>query len=70
MKNKNNSSVFFDLVFSIIVPALILTKGTEYFTMLTPIQLFVFALSFPIIYGLYDFINSKHFNEFFNFWSR
>lgn len=62
MKDKNNSSVFFDLIFSIIIPAFILTKGKNYLTMLTPVELFIFALSFPILYGLYDFISSKNFN--------
>lgn len=55
-------SVLLDLVFSIAIPSFILSKGVDYFPNFDPILIFCIALSFPILYGLYDFFTSKNFN--------
>lgn len=61
-KKSQNNNLFLDLIFSILVPSLLLTKGANYFPNLSAIELFLLALSIPILYGIYDFITNKHFN--------
>ncbi len=61
-KKSQNNNIFLDLIFSILIPSLLLTRGADYFPNLTAIELFLVALSIPILYGFYDFITNKHFN--------
>ena len=59
---QNPKRVFLDLIFSIIIPSFILTRGEDYFTSLDPVTLFLIALAFPTGYGLYDLIAKKYIN--------
>ena len=59
---QNPKRVFLDLIFSIIIPSFILTRGEDYFTSLDPVTLFFIALAFPTGYGLYDLIAKKYIN--------
>lgn len=59
---QNPKRVFLDLIFSIIIPSFLLTRGEDYFTSLDPVTLFFIALAFPTGYGLYDLIAKKYIN--------
>ncbi len=48
-----------NLLFNIVIPVLILNKGSNY---LSPIIALLLALSFPLIYGLIDFLQKKKTN--------
>ncbi len=62
-KTEKKENFLLNLVLNIIVPTIILTRfsGEEHFG---PKLGIVVALSFPIIYGLYDFIQQKKVNFF------
>jgi uncharacterized integral membrane protein len=62
-KNNQSENLLLNLAFNIIIPTLILTKlsGDEYLG--TRIAIVV-ALSFPVIYGLKDFVTLRRFNFF------
>lgn len=62
-KNNQSESLLLNLAFNIIIPTLILTKlsGDEYLG--TRIAIVV-ALSFPVIYGLKDFVILRRLNFF------
>ncbi len=62
-KNNQSESLLLNLAFNIIIPTLILTKlsGDEYLG--TRIAIVV-ALSFPVVYGLKDFVTLRRFNFF------
>lgn len=60
-QTKRPSNTFFELIYNIAIPSVILMKlsGDDY---LGPVSALVFALLFPIGYGLYDFIKNKSMN--------
>jgi hypothetical protein len=62
-KSGQNENLLLNLAFNIIIPTLVLTKlsGDEYLGTTLAI---VVALSFPVIYGLKDFITLKKINFF------
>ena len=57
------SNTFWELIFNIVIPSLILMKlsGEEY---LGTVNSLVIALIFPIAYGIYDFVQSRSLNFF------
>ena len=61
MANKKKPGAFYNIIFNIVIPVLIMTKYSkpEY---LGPIYGLVIALVFPIGYGLWEFIISKDVN--------
>ena len=61
-KPKQNN-LLLEILFNIAIPSIILMKlsAEEY---LGTVNALIFALIFPIIYGLYDFIKNKSFNFF------
>ena len=60
MKKKNNNQLF-NILFNIVIPILILTKFSkeEY---LGPVYGLLIALSFPLVYGLFELIVQKQKN--------
>jgi intracellular septation protein A len=56
----DSSQGFANIFFSVIIPVLILNKGTKYG--LTPVLALVVALAFPLIFGLYSLIKEKKMN--------
>ena len=56
----DSSQGFANIFFSVIIPVLILNKGTKYG--LTPIHALMVALAFPLIFGLYSLIKEKKMN--------
>lgn len=50
---------FLNLAFNIIIPVVILNKLTKYFGDNGPLIALLVALSFPIFYGVYDYIKRK-----------
>ena len=64
MKEKQENT-FLNLILNIILPNLILIKGGDYWPESSPIWANVaLALSFPLSYGVYDFITRKKYNFF------
>lgn len=55
------SNPFLELVFNLALPAILLSKLGE-MTSLTPVPVLVISLSFPLLYGLYDFYKQKKLN--------
>ena len=60
-ETKKQENSFFNLLFNVIVPSFILIKGSGE-NYLGPFWGLIVALSFPITYGIYDFIVRKDFN--------
>lgn len=58
---KDKENPFISLLFNIILPALILSKLSSE-TRLGPFWGFIVALSFPIVYGAYDFVKRNKTN--------
>jgi len=58
---KKKDPVLFNLLFNIIIPALVMMKGQKWFH-LSPKSALVISLAFPLIYGLYDFKKKKKWN--------
>ncbi len=56
----DSSQGFANIFFSVLIPVLILNKGSKYG--LTPIQSLVIALTFPLMFGLYSLIKEKKMN--------
>jgi hypothetical protein len=58
---KRPNNTFLELIFNIVIPSVILMKlsGGEY---LGSVNALIVALSFPLGYGLYDFIKNKSMN--------
>jgi len=59
-KHNHSENSFSNILFNIIVPVLILNKGTKFG--LTPIQALLIALSFPLGFGLYSLLKEKKVN--------
>lgn len=60
-KKSSNSNVFYELIFNVLLPSLILTKLSDP-ERLGQMNAFLLAMAFPIIYGIYDFIKKKNIN--------
>ncbi|MEM8550649.1 MAG: MFS transporter, partial [Verrucomicrobiota bacterium] len=45
---------WFNLIFNLAAPILLLTKGADWLPFLTPAQVLIIALLFPIGYFIYD----------------
>lgn len=58
---QNPRRIFLDLIFSILIPSFLLTKGENYIAV-EPVTLFLIALFFPTAYGLYDLLIKKYVN--------
>ncbi|MFP4402102.1 MAG: hypothetical protein ACLFPL_02625 [Candidatus Nanoarchaeia archaeon] len=58
---QNPKRIFLDLIFSIIIPSFLLTRGENYIPV-DPVALFLIALTFPTGYGLYDLIAKRYIN--------
>ncbi len=56
-------NTWLSLSLNILIPALIMMKGTQWFG-LPPAANLVFALAFPISYGFYDFVLRRKYNVF------
>jgi hypothetical protein len=54
MKKEKKENILINLMFNIVVPALILSKLSKYLP-LAPYQVLIIALAFPLGYGIYDF---------------
>jgi hypothetical protein len=59
--NKKNNNQLVNIVFNILIPILILTKFSKE-AYLGPVYGLLIALSFPLIYGLYEFLIQKQKN--------
>ena len=53
---------FFNLLFNLIIPVILLNKGHTVFGKHSGVLILLLALAFPIFYGLYDFIKNKRKN--------
>lgn len=67
INNNNNKqsagSMLTNLIFNIIIPVLILTKGQKYITIDgAPKYCLILALAFPVCYFIYDYIQTKKAN--------
>lgn len=62
-KEKKQSGFLSNLAFNIVIPTLILTKASSS-DYLGPIWSIVVALSFPILFGIWDLIQTKKVNGF------
>lgn len=58
---QNPKRIFLDLIFSILIPSFLLTRGDQ-FIPVDPVTLFFIALAFPTGYGLYDLFIKKYVN--------
>lgn len=63
MSAPKRENLWINLILNVVLPSLLLTKGGEWFHR-PPEQVLVFALGFPIAYGVYDFITRKKINIF------
>ena len=67
---KKKENVWLNLGFNIVAPSLILVKGKKIFESILPISdnldviVFVSALAFPLIYGVYDLLQRRKWNIF------
>lgn len=56
----DSSQGFANIFFSVIIPVLILNKGTKYG--LTPVNALMVALAFPLFFGLYSLVKERKMN--------
>lgn len=67
---KKKENVWLNLGFNIVAPSLILVKGKKIFESILPVSdnldviVFVSALAFPLIYGVYDLLQRRKWNIF------
>lgn len=61
MKQKSEN-IWLSLAANIAIPALILSKGAEWFPQLSPAIRLVIALAFPCVYFFYDYIRRREAN--------
>jgi hypothetical protein len=54
-QKQSSNKIFGDLIFNIIIPSLILSKGPAFFGHAGGLIALVLALIFPVAYGLYDY---------------
>lgn len=60
MQTHQNKRSLYELVFTIVIPVILLNKLSHQFEQHGPLIALVVALSFPIGYFLWDFIRTKH----------
>lgn len=60
MKKNQNKKSLYELIFTIVLPVLLLNKLSDQFGNNGPLIALLVALSFPIGYFLWDFIKTKH----------
>ncbi len=60
MSNKNNKKSLYELLFTIVIPVLLLNKLSDQFGDKGPLIALLVALSFPIGYFFWDFYKTKH----------
>lgn len=63
MPEHKREKLWVNLLLNVAIPSLLLMKGGEWFHR-PPEQILVFALGFPICYGIYDFLTRKKVNVF------
>jgi hypothetical protein len=63
MSAQKRENMWVNLILNVVLPSLLLTKGSEWFS-LAPEAVLIIALGFPIVYGIYDFITRKKVNMF------
>ena len=56
-------NVWLNIGLNVLVPSLLMAKGKDYLP-LSPAWLLVVALTFPVCYGIYDFITRRKYNFF------
>ena len=67
---QKKENVWLNLGFNIVAPSLILVKGKKIFESILPVSdnldviVFVSALAFPLIYGVYDLLRRRKWNIF------
>ncbi len=61
-KKPNNKKQLLELLVTIVIPVVLLNKVSNHFGDQGPFIALVVALSFPIVYFLWDFISTKHFS--------
>lgn len=60
-KSQKQESPVLNLAINIVIPALLMIKGQKWFGFLPELSL-VLALSFPLLYGLYDLVIKRKYN--------
>ena len=63
MPPAKRENLWVNLVLNVVLPSLLLSKGGKWLH-LSPAPVLLIALSFPVIYGIYDFITRKKVNLF------
>ena len=67
---QKKENVWLNLGFNIVAPSLILVKGKKIFESILPVSdnldviVFVSALAFPLVYGVYDLLRRRKWNIF------
>ncbi|MCK6597265.1 MAG: hypothetical protein L6Q37_02790 [Bdellovibrionaceae bacterium] len=59
IQSSHKENPFINILFNILIPIMILNKGSKYFT---PTNALILALAFPIIYGIYDYWKQRKTN--------
>ena len=57
--NKQQENPFFNILFNIVIPVIILNKGTAWFGNQSGLQTLFIALAFPITFGIYEWFKHK-----------
>ncbi len=63
MSTHKRENIWVNLILNVVLPSILLTKGGKWLH-LDPAPILIIALSFPLIYGIYDFITRKKVNMF------
>lgn len=63
MTKAKRENLWVNLILNVILPSVLLMKGRDWLDG-TPAQILVLALSFPVAYGIYDFVLRKKANLF------
>lgn len=59
---QKRENLFVNLALNILIPVLILKKGDAWLPALSPVQVLLVALFFPVAYFLYDFVQRRKYN--------
>lgn len=59
---QKSENVLLSLIANIVIPSLILSKGTDWFPQFSPAVCLVIALAFPCVYFFYDYIRRREAN--------
>ena len=60
MKKNQNKRSLYELIFTIVLPVLLLNKLSDQFEQNGPLIALIVALSFPVCYFLWDFLKTRH----------